>query len=612
MPESNIILVEHGFQVKDFLGRGFRDKGQWIALSPSAMWHLDKERIPYKIPEDFYLQQGLEDLCILNHQKIEMLCSRLDEEALKYNSELKEVGIKPFLFEIFPIFILFDSLISRIFQIKSILKAYPGYKIWAHAGFQDRHWDFDICFSNNDYIWGLLLALKGWTNEIELLRTKYKIRGMVNIIGWSKEFIKKVIERSRFKYELINNKPKLQKKKTIILNDGAYDWGAVLDILKSRGFHIFKTNDSLLKGIIRKKDKNNYINEIIESDKNLMECFKVEGINFYPLVRERLAWIWENNRFVLRQVISRIRYIHRNYNVKAVVSAITPTFSGHAINQVAKHFGLRTLKWQHGFIYFNKSISQMNEFKDLIATDLFLSYGDEAKRAYEPYATKFPAKVIAIGSSRLDALIIALKDKEISNCGDKSIKRILYVTAQYQGNHWYCGFYPPFNDRFFYRSQLSIIMGLKKIRDRFKEVQIDIKLPFFSLNQEPPWAQELISQDRIRIIQKSQTFSELLSENDIIIIDSPTTTVLEAATTLKPIFVLTSNVVYSDSAKEMLAKRAVCSQDAVALMSKMEDYLERGEYAASLKDREFLNKYGIYREDNGSKERALKILEEIY
>ena len=51
----NLFLVENSTQVKDLLSRGMRDKGQWIALGPSAMAAMEEAGILYCIPEDFYI-----------------------------------------------------------------------------------------------------------------------------------------------------------------------------------------------------------------------------------------------------------------------------------------------------------------------------------------------------------------------------------------------------------------------------------------------------------------------------------------------------------------------------------------------------------------------------
>jgi hypothetical protein len=58
----NLLLVEYGSQVEDFLGRFGSDFGHWIALGPSAMWALDQKGIRYEIPESFYQPEELEGI----------------------------------------------------------------------------------------------------------------------------------------------------------------------------------------------------------------------------------------------------------------------------------------------------------------------------------------------------------------------------------------------------------------------------------------------------------------------------------------------------------------------------------------------------------------------
>ena len=76
----------------------------------------------------------MEDLCLKVHKRVEWFCNCLDETLWKYYSELQEWGMHPFLFHIFPLTMLFDGLVSRIFQLRAVLNAYPKHKVWVHVG----------------------------------------------------------------------------------------------------------------------------------------------------------------------------------------------------------------------------------------------------------------------------------------------------------------------------------------------------------------------------------------------------------------------------------------------------------------------------------------------
>ena len=75
-----LILLEHEEQVKDCLKWLDEVKGQTqiIALSPFAIYELDKQNIPYKIPEDYYEPGELYHFGLGNYQRIEDFSSLIE------------------------------------------------------------------------------------------------------------------------------------------------------------------------------------------------------------------------------------------------------------------------------------------------------------------------------------------------------------------------------------------------------------------------------------------------------------------------------------------------------------------------------------------------------
>src|SRR5437588_6511948 len=121
-----LLLVEDELHVEDMLARGWGEGCHpWIALGPSAMVALDSRRIAYSIPEDFHSWADLTVLCADLHNRVERLCDELDERLLTLRPELARQATRPFRFYIFPLMILFDSVGSRIYQLRRVLEAYP-------------------------------------------------------------------------------------------------------------------------------------------------------------------------------------------------------------------------------------------------------------------------------------------------------------------------------------------------------------------------------------------------------------------------------------------------------------------------------------------------------
>lgn len=626
----NLFLAEHSYQVEDFLHRFSPDMGRWIALGPSAMWALDKKGISYSIPEDFYTPIDLEATCLREQEKLESLCNKLDQKLWEKYPELKKLRVCPFLFHIFPLTILVDNLVSRIFQLKAIFNAHPVHTAWVHCG-THRPWDaFDICFSNEETLWGHVLSLPGWKCGTEILEDPPKgvfaanrgIRCNKNsYYSHFKQNVDTLIKRSVFLYtaargiahqdfKAVFDLLGPSKKNSLLINGGIYEWSYAIPALHTQGWRILFVSNSLFKD---KWSSNGATSKSLHCDneearEKIDESFQLEGIGFYPLLEDRFAWIRAKAPQLSLRIASRLKDIVRKYKIQAILCATNPTFRSHVINQVSRFHGLPVIKWQHGFVmYYKNRISQLNQFGDLMTTDAVFTFGKETERAYSFYHSKFPAVVTAVGSASIDKIRESNHNSLSDEKSRGSLKtRILYATTSYYQNIWYCGFSPPFNDRLFYRDQSLIIKSLQEIVMSWQfGCEVTFKLSPGKTCQDPPWVDEI---SNLKVVKDSQSFVELLQCNDIIIIDCPTTTLLQAIATKKPVFALLHHAGYTEQMQTMLARRAVCANQAEELMKLLRSYLQSGIYHADLNDDAFCKAYGNHLNDGKSIDRAVRLV----
>ena len=625
----NLFLVEHSSHVNDLLSRNMRNKGEWVALGPGAMCALEREGIYYKIPEDFCSNEEMGKLCLIYHDKMEKFCNFMDELLYEKYPELKEWGMQPFLFHIFPLTMLVDGMVSRIFQIRNILNAYLGYKVWVYKAGHYPWGDFDITFSNRETLWGHVLSLQGWDCEVEFLEESKPRRNslyfaidkvvleMRKISEFFVQKIKKFIKKSFILYNSashlklmglreIRNAMRKKPERVLLFYNDLYEWRWVLSLLRDKNWRIifagetvFKRNIPDVKG--REKDS---IENLIRKGTDVMSVFEVCGISFYSLLQERLTWIFENSFLQCKNIISQCSEIVSHYNVKAICTANTPVFTDHVLEQASRYFYVPVIRWQHGFMIIqNGRINQLSEFNNMLTSDVVFTFGEEPTHVHELYLHKFCAKVVSIGSSSLDKIWKkSIKRKDVFR------KTILYVTTDYYHNRWYNGFYPPFSDRYLFKDQLTIMESLKQMIHVY-HAKVTVKLPrasYFDLQ----FINDFSSLFRIVIARPS--FTELMCGNHIIIIDSPTTTVLQAVATKKPIFVLMRHIGYPDSARKILEKRAVCVDNSQQLINAIKCYIEQKTYPADVNNDEFLKAYGTYLNDGASDKRVVgKVLEMI-
>lgn len=617
------------------------DMAHWIALGPSAMWALSKKGIPYHIAEDFCKQGDVETLCVENHKRIEWLCNRLDDNILRENPDLREKGIRPFLFHIMPITILFDGLLRRIFQLKAILSNYPGCPVWVHRGPNQNPGIFGLTFSNEATLWGNLLSLEGWERNIHILHSEYaskmtkKVSHLAalraHFLKYAETFIQKRIwlytnlkALSEKKLNAITESIGSRAKGTLLIHNNPYEWSWVMPALRAKGWRVLFFKDKCLYDY---SDVNSYENSgdripLLENDAEIMRLFEYDNIKIFNLLKSRFWWLTGNLLTVCRKVDSSVSRIVRDYNVKALLTSTNPSGISHVVHQTARSLGIPVIRYQHGFVCSHNGLMQLNEHSDLVTSDVFLTFGEGVDRSYLRFADKsarcvadkYPAKVISVGSAKLDRLreIRGTENLEARSKLDDRPARILYATSAYFGNIWYCGFSPAFSDSLFMKEQLRIIEHLCKLREVIgADFNITIKLDPSSWSQDPPWIGEFESKKGIRIIKNATSFINLLSQSDIVVLDMPTTVLLETVATSLPVFVLMRHWAYPVQALQMLTRRAVATDNLQDLMNVLQKYLVCRAYPAHIKNNDFLRAYGNFRDDGNSATRAIGVIEGV-
>jgi hypothetical protein len=298
----------------------------------------------------------------------------------------------------------------------------------------------------------------------------------------------------------------------------------------------------------------------------------------------------------------------RKYRVKAVLVSGIASLSEHVFNSIARAKGLPVVIWQQGFIGYNNGITQLHNYNELMSTTHDFVYGEDTREALEKSNLEgFGTRVVAVGSSGMDALKAESRKAGLER-GGKGAASVLYATTNYYRNVWYCGFSPPFSDRALFMDQRRIISFLSEAAKNYG-IGATVKL-HPSLSSLRP---DDVEGEGVNFIRYEKGFMDLLLSHDVVVIDMPTTTILQAVATRKPIFVLMGQLRYSEYERGMLEKRAVCSESVEEMIRKLDEYLVSGRYDADVNDDTFLRSYCTYLDDGRSSERAaseiLRILE---
>jgi hypothetical protein len=604
---ENLLFAEHSRQVHDLLNRGVEGKSVWVALGPSAMAALNELKTPYSIPEDFYSPEELEEVCLHLQKRTREFCDSIDGLLLERHPHLAKYEIRPFLLSIMPLSMLFGGTVKRIFELKSILKAYPEEKVRIHKKESTGRGIYDIAFSADETLYGNILALRGWENPVEFI-SEDKVESPESV-GF-REKLKNFASSSFYLTSLYSALKKKSwkeaiavfprgKKGTILMCGGEEEWKFVIPELRRMGWRVLYGRG---KGLMDVRYEDSDM-DLTEDNPQMGECFEFDGIDFYPLLKMRLGWILGGIPQLRDKIIPAIVESIRTHDIKAVMTSGIGTFAEHAFNLIAIGEGTPVLNWQHGFVGYNKNITQLYEYSELVSSSYNLVYGEDVKDAFDKSNKySFPSKSVPVGSASIDCLKEGLRTG-----GQKSgITKVLYATTSYYMNFWYYGFTPPYSDRLMFDTQVKIVNFLEGAKEKYRlEATVKLHPSLFSFDEK------YLEQSSLKFVRRKQSFIELLKLHDLIILDMPTTALLQAISTRKPVFALMRHLRYSDYELGMLGKRAVCSDDLDALLEEIDAFLRSGHYDADLNDETFLRKYGTYLNDGKSAERAADLVNEV-
>lgn len=611
----NLFLAEYDYQVNDFLARFSNVKGEWIALGPSAMHHLSKKGIPYTIPEDYCSRGEIEKLCVAQFDRLTTVCRELDAVLLGRYPFLKEWGIQPFYFHLWQLGQLADGLLSRVLQIKRILDRFSGSKVYAHLGPPKPWAGFGIGFSQIETLWGRLLSLNGWGVDVCTVSEPMNEKGQTLFderfgSGLSRSKAKWILSnfagKNPFRWSVASSirsgwtinawnilkHTMIKKAAAIGVLNGIYEWDRILPELITDGYPVFfiRGPDLHKRALLSVQPQDDLeLKDFLWED--FKKTFNNSQIRYIDILCDRFDYIVSTAPSLAQGIIKGLETFTSKNRITVLLTAVNTDFGSYVTKQFCRIKKIRVLSWQHGAEWYNKRITQRNDLLNLVSCDKMLVYGDGVKFAYEssPLAQEEGCEIIAVGMPSLHPL------RDIYPRSDKKEINILWVFGGYYGNGWYCGFSPPFTDRMHYKEQIIILFSLLKCLRNNQRLSLTIKLaPSHYRYDNPPWVEDLPKSKRIRIVYGRPNFVELLTRHDVVIIDSPTTTLLQAVSTKLPVFVLMSVIRWPDEAVDLLRRRASCAENAVRLMEELEQYTRARTYDGDLENDDFLRQYAVH------------------
>jgi hypothetical protein len=346
--------------------------------------------------------------------------------------------------------------------------------------------------------------------------------------------------------------------------------------------------------------------ETFELDHNIISDNLMTGlccwneINFSPIFNRIFFRTVRNSVSCANTLCESWELVISKIKPAAVLVGPRFSFSVQVPFHVAKAHKIPVLTWQHGAAGPHKAPILL--FEELMNSDIHLCWGagvlEWIKTDPQNY---FKTPSIAAGSYLLEKMYFA-RDSPPRDFD------VLYVTQSYYGNNNYVSIQYHRTDTIFWITQQKII---KILGESNKKVKIRL-----SPSQQNEHIHDFISSRgycNLNTDMKGFTYVDLAKRSDIIIIDWPSTTLLQAIALRKTVFVLLKHIKLTDEAVRMLKKRAYCSEDIDEFVEMIRRYFcnEQHDQDPDINNTEFLEMYGTSTLDGHVANRALEILNNI-
>lgn len=280
--------------------------------------------------------------------------------------------------------------------------------------------------------------------------------------------------------------------------------------------------------------------------------------------------------------------VRRLRRYKTIIYSVSPYPLEQYLLSLGRHLGIPRICYQHGEMSLYPN-GLWNEASELQYCSHYFSFGEQVSREKTASATEVPGfcRAISIGSAALDKLRCSVQSES---------GYILYASSKYLDLG--SGFLPRYIDVHVFRNQKLLIPYFEDMIRRTPETRVVWKLNPELSTRRP------VTTNRVTVIRDERTFTDLLSDARIVILDRPSTTSLEVCMTEKPLFVSMANRNWYPLPESLLRKRAVIAYTAEELVESIDRYLQTGYYPADVTNREFVRAYGSHLDDGGAARRA--------
>lgn len=566
----------------------------WIAVEPFCVPRLRQDKENFVIAEDFIGRYDIFNDVLINAEKLKKgIISRVDEWIQNHFTEFKRHSIPLLMYFNYYLTVLFDGIIFRLMVLNKICKSIrPREIVVCKNGMKQvgpEETSFEFPWNAQKSVWAHCLKcireMSGYS--VSILDCETKIcggrRGVDICRKMRRYFPYSYMTCQIAKKNGIRPASRFYLGKKVVVIDLGYQWKISEALFKKSGYHFVSIMSSQCDGLYN-RDAVDYIENM-----GVRDLLRYAGVDFSSLVTPKLNQIISFGIRVFPAIYRKFVRVLGRIKPKAVGFSVITRPEGWLLIQAAKHAGIPIFCWGHGASGAAKYSRQMPN--EVLICDYYLAQGNGSRSTYSAYE-EYSGKTISVGLPTLDQLKISTQKVNTKPAYD-----FVYVTTNYYQNRFYLVAYPGLYDNHLFDAQTKIINFLTKTG-----LKTIFKIAESPLNQEPP----VVQLPESIVVEKYKSFTEVLPLANAVIVDFPSTVLLESLTTAKPLFVLTRFVELNEDAERLLKKRAICCDDVEDLIAHMEAFIKKGVYNANVNNCEYLEEFGTFEDDGGSAERGVR------
>ena len=527
-----------------------------VALTPEAACQCIKDERDYYKLEDFF-DEGL--FCTASEPILaqqEEWAKKLDEFLLESVPQFRGLDFRPASLYFLQLKVVIDELFMCAFSLVALLVASRPCKVIYFGADRTDPISSDLYFRQSVYslvlpacaqLYGVsLLRLEPSPQQASQSRRFQRRNTLRSILGemlspGQRQILREL--RTLGVSECVRRRLGRLNSPGLLIFKYGYDVALVADVARNRGWqcktfsdlleeveHVVPTHDPLADSMSALWDQ-------VTDTPFFRQSFQWLGVDLWHVAKSHVHHWWHQVIPLMWHTLIKVReqFSRQSPSVVLVWSPHNP--EDYSILHAARSLGIPTVTYQHGGFEGNCEYGVL-KMTDLNVADCRLVYGAGVERYFRGQIPDGRSRLVSVGSARLDSLRDRLGASQgsalRSRLGVKmSQALVLYVPTLYPRQHRYmcCG---DLGNVPYFELQTQVV----KLMCQFPDIHFIYK-PFGSLlRHSPDPIIEMISMNcpNCQVIY-DLSLPELFWASDVHVIDIPSTGLLEALLTPKPILV---------------------------------------------------------------------------